>query len=40
MNLWKAACDRFNKRKEKKEERIKREVRRMGWNAKRFIVQT
>jgi hypothetical protein len=27
MYLWKAACDRFNKRKEKKEERMKREVR-------------
>jgi hypothetical protein len=38
MYLWKAACDRFNKRKEKKEERIKREVRRMGRNAKRFFV--
>jgi hypothetical protein len=33
MYLWKAFCDRFNKRKEKKEERIKREVRRMGRNA-------
>jgi hypothetical protein len=39
MYLWKAACNRFNKRKEKKEERIKREVRRMGRNAKRFFVQ-
>jgi hypothetical protein len=39
MYLWKAACKRFNKRKEKKEERIKREVRRMGRNAKRFFVQ-
>jgi hypothetical protein len=39
MYLWKAACDRLNKRKEKKEERIKREVRRMGRNAKRFFVQ-
>jgi hypothetical protein len=29
MYVWKAACNRFNKRKEKKEERIKREVRRM-----------
>jgi hypothetical protein len=39
MYLWKAACDRFNKRKEKKEERIKRKVRRMGRNAKRFFAQ-
>jgi hypothetical protein len=39
MYLWKAAFNRFNKRKEKKEERIKREVRRMGRNAKRFFVQ-
>jgi hypothetical protein len=39
MYLWKAACNRLNKRKEKKEERIKREVRRMGRNAKRFFVQ-
>jgi hypothetical protein len=39
MYLWKAACDRFNKRKEKKEERIKGEVRKMGRNAKRFFVQ-
>jgi hypothetical protein len=39
MYLWKVACDRFNKRKEKKEERIKREVRRMGRNAKRFVAQ-
>jgi hypothetical protein len=39
MYLWKAAFDRLNQRKEKKEERIKREVRRMGRNAKRFFVQ-
>jgi hypothetical protein len=39
MYLWKAACDRLNKRKEKKEERIKREVRSMGRNAKRFFLQ-
>jgi hypothetical protein len=38
MYLWKAACDRFNKRKEK-EKRIKREVRRMGRNTKRFFAQ-
>jgi hypothetical protein len=37
MYLWKAACYRFNKRREKKEERTKREVRRMGRNAKRFL---
>jgi hypothetical protein len=37
MYLWKAACNRLNKRKEKKEESIKREVRRMGRNAKRFF---
>jgi hypothetical protein len=34
MYIWKAACNRLNRRKEKKEERIKREVRRMGRNAK------
>jgi hypothetical protein len=39
MYIWKAACDRLNRRKEKKEERIKREVRRMGRNAKRFFTQ-
>jgi hypothetical protein len=39
MYLWKAACDRLNKRREKKEERTKREVRRMGRNAKRFFFQ-
>jgi hypothetical protein len=39
MYLWKAACDRLNWRKKKKEERIKREVRRMGRNAKRFFTQ-
>jgi hypothetical protein len=39
MYLWKAACDRLNRRKEKKEERIKREVRRMGRNTKRFFTQ-
>jgi hypothetical protein len=39
MYLWKAACNRLIKRKEKKEERTKREVRRMGRNAKRFFVQ-
>jgi uncharacterized protein YecA (UPF0149 family) len=39
MHLWKAACNRFNRRKEKKEERIKREVRRMGRNAKKFFFQ-
>jgi hypothetical protein len=39
MYLCKAACDRFNKRKEKKEERIKSKVRIMGRNAKRFFVQ-
>jgi hypothetical protein len=39
MYLWKAARDRFNERKEKKEERIKREVGRMGRNAKSFFVQ-
>jgi hypothetical protein len=38
MYLWKDACNRLNKSKEKKEERIKREVRRMGRNAKRFFV--
>jgi hypothetical protein len=37
--LWKAACDRLIKRREKKEERTKREVRRMGRNTKRFFVQ-
>jgi hypothetical protein len=37
--LWKAPCDRLIKRREKKEERTKREVRRMGRNAKRFFVQ-
>jgi hypothetical protein len=36
MYLWKAACDRLNKRREKKEERTKREVRRMGRNAKQL----
>jgi hypothetical protein len=39
MYLWKAASNRLNRRKEKKEERIKREVRRMGRNAKRFFTQ-
>jgi hypothetical protein len=39
MYLWKAPCDRLNRRKEKKEERIKREVRRMGRNTKRFFTQ-
>jgi hypothetical protein len=38
MYIWKAACCRLNRRKEK-EERIKREVRRMGRNAKRFFTQ-
>jgi hypothetical protein len=39
MYLWKADCDSLNRRKEKKEESIKREVRRMGRNAKRFFTQ-
>jgi hypothetical protein len=39
MYLWKAAFNRLNKIKEKKEERIKREVRRMGRNAKMFFTQ-
>jgi hypothetical protein len=39
LYIWKAACDRLKWRKEKKEERIKREVRRMGRNAKRFFTQ-
>jgi hypothetical protein len=39
MLIWKAACDRLNRRKEKKEEKIKRELRRMGRNAKRFFRQ-
>jgi hypothetical protein len=39
MYLWKAACNRLIKRREKKEERTKREVRSMGRNTKRFFVQ-
>jgi hypothetical protein len=39
LYLWRAACDRLNRRKEKKVERIKREVRRMGRNTKRFFTQ-
>jgi hypothetical protein len=37
--LWKAACNRLIKQRNKKEDRTKREVRRMGRNAKRFFVQ-
>jgi hypothetical protein len=39
MYLWKAACNWLNRRREKKEEGIKREVKRMGRKAKRFFNQ-
>jgi hypothetical protein len=39
MYIWKAACHWLNRRKGKKEERIKREVKRIGRNAKRLFTQ-